>query len=63
VQALFTFLRKDFASRPLLPKETHVEIIFSSSRSTAAQMNIVVPFIFISFSSTAIRFLSFTSID
>src|SRR5450759_369182 len=41
LQKLLIFLRKLFASRPLLPKETHTAITFSSSRSTAPQMNIV----------------------
>jgi hypothetical protein len=44
LQVSLVFLRKAAASRLLLPKEIHVAITFSSSRSTAPQMNIVVPF-------------------
>ena len=63
LQACFTFLRKIIASRPLLLKETQTPITFSSSRSTAPQMNNVVPFSLISFSSTAIHFRLFFSVD
>ncbi len=52
LQVSLTLLRKAAASRLLLPKETQVAMTFSSSRSTAPQMNIVVPFIVISVSST-----------
>jgi len=44
LQACFIFLRKAIASRPLLPKEIQTPMTFSSSRSTAPQMNMVVPF-------------------
>ena len=63
LQACFTFLRKAIASKPLLPKETQTPMTFSSSRSTAPQMNTVVPLSLISFSSTAIHFRLFFSAD
>src|SRR5665811_2319561 len=63
LQTLFIFLRKLFASRPLLPRETHTAITFSSSRSPAPQMNIVLPLIVSSFSSTATRFRFFFTVD
>ena len=63
LQTLFIFLRKLFASRPLLPRETHTAITFSSSRSTAPQMNMVVPLIVSSYSSTATRFRFFFTVD
>ena len=59
----FTFLRKTIASKPLQPKETQTAMTFSSSRSTAPQMNTVVPLSLISFSSTAIHFRLFLSVD
>lgn len=63
LQVSLTFLKNAFPSKPLLPNDTHTANIFSSSISTAPQMKIVTPFIFISFSSTAIHFLLFFSVD
>ena len=62
LQVSLTFLRNAFASKPLLPNDTHTANTFSSSISTAPQMKIVTPFIFISFHPLLSIFFSFSQL-